>query len=607
MTTKDKKDDHISTFLLNKKIQDFHNILLTKSEEAEKIIASLSFKEQLELILHTPWELREKIIVLSPQAERLVKALPPQELFWTLKAISPEEAVTLLSMASADQIHFLFDLDCWKKDRLALDRVLAWLTLLFEATEDKVAEWLRTVDFDFLVTIMKRLIEVYKRPDDVDFMEARDWLPPYTLDDTYFISFKLDKFEPLTRRLIEILLEIDPARYRDLMESVIWELPAEIEEMAYRWRKARLADWGVPDYFESLEIYAPLPPTRIRRIEPTYLPLPEEGEEIPPPAFLPAIQIDGVEFLNQALSHITDYRQIDRLKREFAWIINKVLMVDIGTIDDIKEAKKVFDKVAGYLNLGLEYLSARNPKKAVEILENYFLEDIFRVAQNLIVELRKYARKIVANENIDARVYRHLDEPYASYLKGILANEANRIVLFIPENIGTDKEYRPFKSLSEVDRVRRLLNEIYYWAPLIQKAFGIPPVWTAEIALKNTNLLEPGDIKWSVLILTGLANWLIRREFKFEAIPEKDWPKVIESLIQRSHGMERGYVSSKIRQELIENFKVLAQETGQPVEEDLIESFVNFCIFRAEEEFAFADKTLPPNPRYVQSILIEFS
>ncbi len=588
-----------------KRLPDYQEILSAKPEEAEKIMRSLSLKEQIELVLQTPWELRERLIVLSPQAERLVKSLPPQELFWTLKAVSPEEAVTLLYMATPTQIQFLFDLDCWKKDRLALDRVLAWLTLLFEATEDKVAEWLRTVDFDFLVTIMKRLIEVYKRPDGVDLTEARDWLPPYTLDDTYFISFRLDKFEPLTRRLIEILMEIDPAQYRDLMESVIWELPAETEEMAYRWRRARLADWGVPDYFEALDIYAPLPPDRIRRIEPSYLPPPEEIEEAPPPAFLPAVQTEGIDFLNQALSQITDYRQVDRLKRELAWIVNKVLMVDVGTIDDVEEAKRVLDKVAGYLNLGLEYLSGRNPEKAVEILENYFLEDIFRVAQNLIVGLRKYAREIITREGLDPRIFKHLDEPYASYFKGVMANEANRILLFIPSKIGTAEEYRPFRTLAEIERVRRVLTEIRYWAPLIQKAFGIPPQWVAEIVLKKTNLLEPADIKWSVLILTGLARWLIKGEFKFEAIPERDWPEVIGRLIHREHGMKRGSVPAEIKEELLRNFSVLSLEIDQPPEKDLLESFINFCLFRAEEEFAFADKTLPPNPRYVQSILIE--
>ena len=585
-----------------KRLPDFREILEAPPEEAEKRLSALPFRDQLELVLETPWELRERLIVLSPQAERLVRALPPQELFWTLKAVSPEEAVTLLSMASGPQLQFLFDLDCWRKDRLALERALAWLTLFFEATEDTVVRWLKTVDFDLLVTLMKRLIEVHKRPDGVDLTEARDWLPPYTLDDTYFINFRLDKFEPLTRRLIEILMEIDPARYRDLMESVIWELPAEVEELAYRWRRARLADWGVPDYYESLDVYAPLPPNRMRQIEPAYLPPPEE-DETPPPAFLPAIHTEGVEIFAEALARITDWRQVDRLKRELAWLVNKVLMVDVGTIDDVEEARRVFDKVAGYLNLGLEYLARGQVEQAVKILETYFLEDIFRVAQGLIVGLRRYAREIVTTQGLDTRLFRHLDEPYASYLKGVMAKEANRIMLFLPEKMGTAEEFRPFRRLEEVERVRRLLSEIAYVAPLIEKAFGAPPLWLAEIALKRTNLLEPGDIKWSTLVLTGLANWLTRKEFKFEALPVSAWKTFLERLLTRAPEGERNVVRPEVRETLLENFRQLAQSLG-PVEEDQLSSFLNFCLFRAEEEFAYAEPENPPDPRYVQCVLL---
>ncbi len=597
-------DTKIKPLWVRKELPDYRDLLEAPARKSEEIMRALPFQDQLELVLQTPWELRERVIVLSPQAERLVQALPPQEFFWTLKAVSPEEAVTLLSMASPEQLQFLFDLDCWFKDRLVMERVLAWLTLMFEASEDVVARWLRHVDFDLLVCIMKRLAQVYKRPDDVDLTEARDWLPPYTLDDTYFVDFRLDRVEPMTRRMIEILFEIDPARYRDLMESIIWELPAEIEEMAYRWRRARLADWGVPDYFESLDVYAPVALDQVRRIEPSYLP-PGTAEEVPPPAFLPAIHTEGVELLTEALSRITDYRQIDRLKRELAWITNKVLMVDVGNIDDVEEARQVLDKVAGYLNLGLEYLSGGRVDLAKEALENYFLEDIFRLAQKLITDLRRYAREIITQEGIDPRIFRHLDEPYASYLRGVMAKEANRIQLYIPEKAGTAEEFRPFRRLAEVERVKRVLSEIAYWAPLIQRAFGTPPLWLAEIALKKTNLIEPGDIKWSTLILTALANWLARKKFKFEALPQKYWAEVVEKLLHRPPDSRRSRIRDEVRQELRENFRRLALDTGE-LKEDHLDGFLNFVLSRAEDEFAFADaREALPDPRYVQSLLLE--
>ncbi|HIE32719.1 MAG TPA: hypothetical protein EYP81_01545 [Thermodesulfobacteriaceae bacterium] len=89
----------------------YQDLLSRPAEEAEKLLTELSFREQMDLVLATPWELRARVITLSPLAEGLVKNLPPQELFLTLKAVSTEEAVDLLSYAKGSQIQFLFDID----------------------------------------------------------------------------------------------------------------------------------------------------------------------------------------------------------------------------------------------------------------------------------------------------------------------------------------------------------------------------------------------------------------------------------------------------------------------------------------------------------------
>lgn len=581
----------------------YQDLLSRPAEEAEKLLTELSFREQMDLVLATPWELRARVITLSPLAEGLVKNLPPQELFLTLKAVSTEEAVDLLSYAKGSQIQFLFDIDAWRKDRLAPERFTAWLVLLFETSEDKVAEWLQVADFDFLVAIMQRFVRVVKRPDDVDLTEARDWLPPYTLDEVYFVEFRKQKLEFYFRRIIEIIRDMDENYYYNLMEAIIWELPSQVEEMAYRWRRGRLADHGIPDYFEALDVYAPVVKNHLRRIDPRYLPgrVEETGES--PPGFVPALYYPGAERFSEALSRITDPHQLDRLKRELAWITNKVLIVDHVSIDEIAQVEDALNKVLGYLNIGLEYLAGSDPEAGRRILETYFLEDIFRLAHTLIVSLRKKAREISSQEGLDARVLRHLDEPYAFYLKGVMVRDANRIKLFVPDKAGTAEEYRWFRELSEVRQVERIIEEVGYWAVLIQKAFGIPPIWVAEMATQKTNFLEPSDITWSALILTGLANWVLFQEFKFAPIPAKRWPEVLERFLEVRSNSERNRFSEELFQELLDNFRRLAQQTFYYAPE-FTESFLRFVASRFEEEYAFADLESPPSPRYVRYILI---
>jgi len=581
-----------------------HQDLLSRpAEEAERLLAGLSFQEQLELVLTTPWELRPRLITLSPLAEGLVRNLPPQELFLTLKAVSPEEAVELLAYVKGEQIQFLFDLDAWIKDRLAPERFLAWLLLLFETSEDKVADWLEVADFDFLVAALLRFLRVAKRPDDTDLLEARDWLPSYTLDEVYFVEFRQEKLEFYFRRILEIIRDKDETYYYNLMEALIWELPSQVEERAYRWRRGRLADYGIPDYFDALEVYAPVVQD-LRRVDPRYLPL---AEETPPATsgYLPALYWPGAERFTEALSRIKDPLQLDRLKQELAWITNKVLIVDHVTIDEIAQVEDSLGKVLGYLNIGVEYLAGPDPEAGARVLETYFLEDIFRMAHTLLVRLRKKAREIQRQEGLDPRVLRHLDEPFAGYLQGITAREANRLRYFQPEKRGTNEEYRWFRELSEVRQVEEILEMVGYWAVLIQKAFGSPLLWVAEIVTQKTNFLEPADITWSALLFTGLANWLLTGEFHFRPLPKESWPEVLAKLFykEEAKGLR---LREKWRQALLDNFRALAQREFYYAPE-LTRAFLDWAIARLEEEYAFATPENPPDPRYVRYFLLALS
>ena len=581
----------------------YEDLLAKPAAEAERLLAELPFQEQLQLVLTTPWHLRPKIITLSPVAEGLVRNLPPQELFLTLKAVSTEEAIDLLSYAKGEQIQLLFDFDAWRKDRIVPERFLAWLVLLFEASEDKVAQWLRVADFDFLVAVLHKFIRVVKLPDDTDLTEAMDWLPPYTLDNVYFIEFKREKFEFYFRRIIEIIRDMEETYYYNLMEALIWELPSQAEEMAYRWRRGRLADHGIPDYFDALEVYAPVVGGNLRKVDPQFLPGKTVEEPETPPGFLPVLYYPGAERFTEALSRITDPAQLDRLRRELAWITNKVLTVDHVNLDEISQVEDSLSKVLGYLNIGVEYLAGADPEAGKRVLESYFLEDIFRLAHTLIVRLRKKAREISSQGGLDTRVLKYLDDPLASYLKGVSARDANRLKFYVPEKAGTAEEYRWFRTLSEVRYVENVLEMVGYWAPLIQKAFGTPPLWVAELATQRTNFLEPGDITWSALILTGLANWVCFREFKFRPIPADKWPEVLRAFLEFRPDPERNRFSSELFETLENNFRRLAQQTLYYAPE-LTESFLRFAVSRFEEEFAFAEPDAPPDPRYVRYVLL---
>jgi len=573
-------------------------LLSLKDEELEKALAQYKFEELMELVLSCPWEERSRLILLSPFAEGVVKNLPYQELFLTLKASSLDVAVELLSYAKGTQIQFFFDIDGWYKDRIKPERVASWITLLFEAGEDKVLEWLAVADWDFLVSVLQKFIKVYKRPDDIDLTEALDFLPPYTLDDFYFIEFKVEALEFYFKRIIEIIKEIMPDLYMPLLESIIWEIPAEVEERAYRWRNGRLADAGIPEYFEALDIYSVLHPKRLRKIELVYLG--EEEEETSINVFLP-VKPEEELLIYKVLPRIKDPAQLNRIKKELAWVANKVIVVDNVVIDEIEQIYKSLEKVWGGLNLGLEYIPQEDEGLAKEALETYFLEDIFKAGQTLLRELRKLALELTKNSN--PSVFRYLDQPYQGYLQGVLVKKLNQIKLFNPQKISTSEEYTFFKRVREVRIVRRHLEEVGYMAPLIQKIFGSPLAWLTEVNKEHRNF-DAKFLTWSTLILTAMAQWSLSKEFKFRAIPASKWKEVLSFFFIASE--ENLKLKEEVKEKLIENFKALAR-TEWYLEEDLLESFLNFVLERLEREFKNIDLSDPPHPKYQTLILVDLA
>lgn len=582
-----------------------HNIeklLSLKERELEEALAPLKYEELKELILNVPWEKRASLILASPYPEGLVQNLPPIELFLTLKATSLDLAVELLSYTRASQIQFIMDFDCWYKDRLKPERIASWIVLLFEAGEGKVLEWLSIADWDFLIALMQKFVKIHKRPDDVDLLEAYDYLPPYTLDDVYFIEFKDERLEFYFRRIIEIIREEWPETYFALMESLIWELPLEVEERAFRFRNGRLADEGIPDYYTALEVYTYIHPKKLHQYDYKTLPAPEE--ETPLILYLVPAEETSELFIHKVLAQIKNNRKVvEKIQKEMAWLATKVTLVDFPVIDSIEEVQKGLYKMWCGLNLGLEYLVGDNLELAKEYLEKYYLEDIFKVSRTALRELRKFALNLFNNKEYNPAILKYLDQPYAGYLKGVSEKKLNLVKLFNPVNMGTDQEFIEFSRIRELRMVRRYLEEIAYMAVLLEKGLGPISEWIREIYKVGRNF-DLNFLTWSSVILTALSQYLYKKDFIFRALPKSAWKNIFSEMVEQKG--EKTYLKESLKENLYKSFYQLAQKTYY-LEEELLKSYLDFVIQRFEQEFLFSDPKDPPDPKYQTLILVDLT
>ncbi len=247
---------------------------------------NLPFQEKLEFLYGLPARQKRDLILSAPEAERLVQSFSPETLFYTVKEIGHADAGDLLSLAMPEQVKGLFDLDCWVRDRPNLDRMRDWLESMAEAGRKRIADALMECDMELVALLLRQYLRVHR----VDApQEAIDFPSDHFVqfDEHYLIEFL--RHDP-TMALIEDFLEEAFARdykyYAGLMEEIYWGIEAELEEQAYDYRRARLADRGFPDFFDAQDVFAYLNPQHFREIRAGYVaPAHDDmfaGNELPP-------------------------------------------------------------------------------------------------------------------------------------------------------------------------------------------------------------------------------------------------------------------------------------------------------------------------------------
>jgi hypothetical protein len=164
-------------------------IFALDANAAQALFSKLSLEEKAAIVLNTPWEKRQQLILLADDSQALVQALPEEEIYWTIKETGIADSLPVIARTSFDQMQYFLDIDCWQKDRIDMEQVTAWLQLMLRCNESKVLEWIANTDELFLNYVFKKLFTISKLKEDIDLAEASDMLPQWTLDGTYFFQF----------------------------------------------------------------------------------------------------------------------------------------------------------------------------------------------------------------------------------------------------------------------------------------------------------------------------------------------------------------------------------------------------------------------------------
>ncbi|HVN88968.1 MAG TPA: DUF6178 family protein [Candidatus Binataceae bacterium] len=558
---------------------------------------NLPFQEKLEFLYGLPAREKYDLILSAPEAERLVQSFAPQTLFYTLKEIGAADAGDLLSLAVPEQVRWLFDLDCWDKDRPNLRRMREWIEAMAEGGRERIADGLMSADMELVSLLLRQHLKVHRidEPNENNTDAPSDRFIQF--GDHYLIEFtRRDSIQQLLMDFLEEAFERDYAYFAGLMEEIYWGVEAELEEQAYQFRSSRLADHGFPDYYEAQSVFAYLNPRHFLEVRKEYVPPARDGTLTEgtalPPELAPTLPEAENSLFNTALMAGFAAQGIRQLRSEMALVSNQVLVarsVDFGDPDAVRAAVEM---THDYLNLALEHLAGGDLTTAIEHLRETHLKILFRLGVSLTIDLRKRAEATIASLGLDARRGRevpYLDSPYRETLGALLQRQPQ---FFAGLDNPTEVDNRNFRSMRDIHLGYAMLDQIESMRDLFRGLLGL------DIASAGFRANVAGhEIRLSQILLTALLRLRLDHRLLFEPIEPS---RLGDAHAAMMVGERPARLSNEFR-------STVNGALSRMLDEQMLRRatpYIESCLKMLEEEFAELEPSRGIDARFLRSFLI---
>jgi hypothetical protein len=557
----------------------------TAPERLTERLRGWSVRELAELALRLPAAARLELMLHAPKPMRLVRALPDSELYLTVRELGPADALPLLSLASAEQLEHLLDLECWRRDRFDAKRAGAWVALLLEGGEPVARRLLRLADDALLALLFQRWAGA--RPveleDDIELHtlsqpESGDERGLASPDGAWRFSPVIPEHAPAIQQVARMLFLEQPERYQRVLWSAAYELPAELEEQALHWRSSRLEEHGFPPWEEALGVYAP--PGGVRSHP---LPLPPDDEEALAAPRLPLRLLPSRERLPAAIESLEPAQQ-DRTLAELIAVANRLIVADRIDPGDPSSHRESLLTAAGYVSIALEGRGAQQVDEVRRLLEEIPLIELFREGHARAVELASRVRRLAGSgwAATGPGAFALLDSPLGERLRALQGPRP----LYVEIGADGPGTSRPFRSLHEIEETRAAVELAEVAGTLLVDRLGLDPARSSG---------SSGHGSFSTAFLTLLAWHATRRELSGDPLP----PDVVADFLRdvASHRTADPAAPERALAGLVER---LAAEFGlEPRQAALIRAFGRASLERLEAECGGLDPSLPPDLRAI--------
>ncbi len=560
-------------------------------EETEKVI---HFKREGQTVLERRREIFfEKLFSLpetktlnfileQKDAVQLIQSLHSTDLYWIIKKIGEEDSVPILRMATEQQWQFILDMEIWKRDRIDIKRTSYWLKKFLEADAERLANWLITEEMEmFTYYYLFRMVEVVIGTDDNIYDLPEEY---FTLDGMFYLKLKDEDQKGLIEILLKLIASQDFLKYQALLMTSRAILPASTEEELYRLRSIRIAEYGFLPFEEAISVYAPYPLEKLVKKDSTESIIIVDKEENSVVPHLPIYQLQPKGIFPLAIKNIRDNQLMDRLRIEFAGLCNQIFSADGLSLIELEDLIKIVRKAAGYINIAIEKICKDDISKAIELIKNNPLVFIFRAGFGIALRLKWEVSRWIKNSwfksyGLDLGFW---GSEWGEILKGLTMKRPMYYV-----GIEDGEDFRPFESLSEIERCEDIFRKVKALDDLFSKLTSLYPI-------EKGVLIDPA-ITFHPFIFTFWARNILGLRPGFEALRLDQIKDLFRILRKEDKG--KPYRMEGYRERFIEEMSSYLPESKEL--RDLLSSLWDEFV----EEYEFVEEK-DIDERYIRFFLI---
>jgi hypothetical protein len=409
---------------------------------------------------------RADALTAAPDLAAAVRALPGDELYYVLHEVGLRDGGDLLACASAEQLQVVLDFALWEHDQLDPDNLAEWLEAISTAPAEAIGAWIAGLDTELVGLILRRTTRIYDLSQEEPPDEPEGTL--YPTPDRLFVLDVLPMRAPesagpddngdrarVVIRIVDMLYRTDMNLARRILVGARAESDAELEEMAYRWRQARMADLGFADYYEALEVYRELDPASVQiGAAPPPTPGVPAGPATDASLRVPTALAERMRDTEQspfarAAQRLGAGDDIEVLRAALVTLTNRVLAADRISPGDDEAVPPVLERLAATLDLALDRLAPGDDDRGAQALRSVPLVQLFRLGISLIGKVRRLALALRREGPFGPRGFALAEPDDATVLAAV-----TRLRALYPRLLDTPPAggERPFRSMADLAR-----------------------------------------------------------------------------------------------------------------------------------------------------------